>query len=122
MADHLMDVPSTNQHTVKPWFDGKIDFSPPVPNLAEIGYPLLGGRLDNIEGRPAAALVYQRRKHYVNVFVMTQADGAPPASYEHNGYHVKGWRSGGLDFLAVSDIGADELGQFAQQFRKADHE
>jgi len=116
---HLMDVASTDQHTVKPWFAGKIDFSPPVTDLAEAGFPLVGGRLERIDGREAAALVYHRRLHTINVFVWPAAD-APlsPGRRAKNGYNAESWTHAGLNFLAVSEIPAAELDQFVGEFRK----
>lgn len=115
-ASHLFDVPSSDKHTVKPWFQGKLDFSPDVPNLASDGYPLLGGRLDYIGGHPAAALVYARGKHKINVFVLphTQAVGAV---MNEGGYHVVGWVEHGLDYYAVSDT--DSLHEFRYKFVSA---
>ena len=117
-AGHLMDVASTDQHTVKPWFAGKLDFSPPVTDLAAAGFPLTGGRLEHLDGRPAAALVFHRLQHAINLFiwpgnaVVTRQSGA-------NGYNTESWTQGGLNFLAVSEIPAAELGQFAAAFRAA---
>lgn len=114
---HLMDVVSTDQHTVKPWFEGKLDFAPRVKELAEEGFPLAGGRLDAIGGRSVAALVYRRRMHAINLY-QWPADGAdtPQAIAQQHGYTVIDWRQGGMRFLAVSDLNEGELKQFALAF------
>ena len=116
---HLTDVVSTDQHTVKPWFAGKIDFAPPVTDLAAVGFPLVGGRLEEIDHRTAAAVVYRRRQHAINLFVWPQG-GATPAGGRsgHAGYNLEGWSEAGLNFLAVSEIPADELDQFVQAVRR----
>jgi len=111
-AGHLTDVASTDQHTVKPWFDGKLDFSPPVRDFANDGFPLQGGRLDVLHGRTIAALVYGRRKHVVNVFVWpTSERDAAPRSGSHLGYQWVDWRQGGMEFCAISDTSAADLDQ-----------
>lgn len=112
---HLTDVESTDQHTVKPWFDGRIDFAPPVRDFVSDGFPLLGGRLDVADGRTVAALVYGRRKHIINVFV----EKARPENYwngagESQGYHWLAWQKGGFSFCAVSDVSPADLAQLQQ--------
>jgi len=116
MADHLVDVRSTDQHTVKPWFLVKLDFSPSVVDLAPIGFPLVGGRLDYVGGRPAAALVYRRREHTINVFVSPERDGAsaPIGSRTVRGFHVRHWIRDGMSFWAVSDLNDAELSEFVR--------
>jgi anti-sigma factor RsiW len=113
MADHLFDIRSTDQHTVKPWFLGKLDYAPPVTDLAQVGFPLVGGRLDYIDGRPVAALVYQRQKHTINVYVWPSNGGGSAATPETvRGFHVEHWTRDGMTFWAVSDLNAAELAQF----------
>ena len=116
MASHLTDVASTDQHTVKPWFNGRLDFSPQVSDLSASGYPLIGGRLDYLRGRPVAALVYQRRKHLINVFTWPDegaADSeAPPRTQQ--GYHVIHEVHGRMVYWIVSDLNVEELSAFAR--------
>jgi len=114
---HLTDVQTTNQHIVKPWFNGRIDFSPPVPELADQGFPLAGGRLDSINGRTVAAIVYHRRLHTVNLFVWPAKDAAE-RSFAKDGFAVTEWSRNGLRYAAISDIPAAELKQFHQLFEQ----
>jgi anti-sigma factor RsiW len=114
---HLTDVQTTNQHVVKPWFNGRIDFSPPVPELADQGFPLAGGRLDSINGKTVAAIVYHRRLHTVNLFVWPAANAAE-RSFTKDGFAVKEWSRNGLRFAAVSDIPTAELQQFHKLFEQ----
>jgi mycothiol system anti-sigma-R factor len=108
--NHLTDVVSTDQHTVKPWFDGKLDFAPPVQDFADDGFPLAGGRLDVVGGRTVAALVYGRRKHFVNVFVWPTRDSdTSPRSGSQQGYHWITWQKNGMAFWAVSDVAPSDL-------------
>ncbi|MGZ6175913.1 MAG: anti-sigma factor family protein, partial [Candidatus Binataceae bacterium] len=119
MPGHLMDVVSTDQHTVKPWFDGRVDFSPPVADFAAAGFRLIGGRLDYLDGRPVAVLVYQRRKHIVNVFVWPSPDGSQSAieNTTHDGYNLLHWRRGGMNYWMASDLNAQEMSDFAGLLR-----
>jgi mycothiol system anti-sigma-R factor len=109
---HLEDVQSTDQHTVKPWFDGKLDFAPPVHDFVTEGFPLQGGRLDVVRGRTVAVLVYARRKHLINVFVWpTTEPDSEPLSGSQLGYHWIDWRKSGMEMYAVSDVSPDDLAQ-----------
>jgi anti-sigma factor (TIGR02949 family) len=110
-ASHLVDVASSDRHTVKPWFNGRVDFSPTVVDLAAQGFPLIGGRLDYIDGHPAAALVYGRARHMINVFIWPSAPGGPtdvrPSAVR--GYNVRHWTHDGMTYWAVSDVAGADL-------------
>lgn len=112
---HLTDVQTTNQHIVKPWFNGRIDFAPPVPELADAGFPLVGGRLDSIDGKTVPAIVYKRRLHTVNLYVWP-AEESGSRAFTKDGFSVREWSRNGLRFAAISDIPAPELAQFEQLF------
>jgi anti-sigma factor RsiW len=114
LATHLVDVASSDQHTVKPWFEGKIDFAPEVRDFAMSGFPLIGGRLDYLDGKTVAALVYQRNKHPINVFVMptTVNHDAPPTLITRRGYNAFHGTQGQMEYWAVSDLNQTELRQF----------
>ena len=121
MADHLIDVKSSDQHTVKPWFNGKLALSPPVPDLAAAGFPLIGGRLDYLDDHPVAALVYRRQQHVINVLVSAANGGrdARPAPAAERGYNLLRFTQGGMDFWVVSDLNTAELGEFTARFKTA---
>jgi anti-sigma factor RsiW len=120
-AGHLTDVVSSDQHTVKPWFNGRLDVAPPVIDLTAQGFALIGGRLDFVDGRALGAVVYRRRAHIINLFV------AQTASTEHRtakidsvqGFNIRRWSDRGLNYWAISDIGADELSEFGEKFEAA---
>ena len=117
-ANHLMDVASTDQHTVKPWFAGKLDYSPQVVDLTSSGYPLIGGRLDVLDHRDVAAIIYGRRKHFINLFIWPAVTGSLSGRmYEQNGYHAVGWTKSGMNYLAVSELGRNELLEFEQMIQ-----
>ena len=115
-AAHLMDVVTSDKHTVKPWFNGKIDFAPPVIDLAPQGYPLAGGRLDHIDGHPAAAVVYRRRAHVINLFIWPGSAPSQAMTEKRQGYTLVRWGQNGLIFWAVSDVDASDLEGFQRAF------
>ncbi len=118
VASHLNDVASTDQHTVKPWFEGKLDFAPVVADFAASGWSLIGGRLDYVNGRPVAAVTYRHRLHVVNVFQWpaARAGDSPPESFARQGFVLVRWQRAGLEYWAVSDVAGPDLLQFAQRF------
>ncbi|MDT7810904.1 MAG: hypothetical protein QOJ42_820, partial [Acidobacteriaceae bacterium] len=120
MASHLTDVASSDQHTVKPWLDAKLDFAPAVVDLSNQGFPLIGGRLDYLDNRPVAALVYQRRKHFINLFVWPA--GSEPTSgsktISRQGYHLVHWVDPDFNYWAVSDVSDNDLQTFKDLFEK----
>jgi anti-sigma factor RsiW len=120
MASHLTDVASSDQHTVKPWLDARLDFAPPVVDLSQQGFPLIGGRLDYLDNRGVAALVYQRRKHFINLFVWPAGPGAEKAmkAISRQGYHLLHWLDSEFNYWAISDISAKELQEFEQLFEE----
>jgi|SRR5215469_14240757 len=120
LADHLTDVASTDQHEVKPWFNGLLDFSPWVGDLAESGFPLNGGRLDYLDGRSVAVLVYSRRKHVINLFVWPASHGDSGTTVERSkGFQSVHWTSEGISWWAISDLNAEELAEFGRLVRAA---
>jgi anti-sigma factor RsiW len=122
-ADHLTDVRTSDQHTVKPWFNGKVNIAPPVVDLTAKGFMLLGGRLDYIDGQVVASIVYRRRTHVINVFV---AQGAASEAREAKlqtmqGFNIQRWNARGLEFFAISDINVEELREFVEKFEAGLH-
>jgi anti-sigma factor RsiW len=118
-AQHLVDVATSDRHTVKPWFNGKVDFAPPVVDLAPQGYPLVGGRLDRVDGRRAAALVFRRRAHAINLFIWPGVAPEAPLLERKDGYSLVRWGRGGLVFWAVSDVDPADLVGFQKVFAAA---
>ena len=125
LAEHLLDVVSSDQHTVKPWFNGRLDFAPPVTDFVAAGFPLAGGRLDYLDGRPVAALVYRHDKHVINLFVQpavaSEATAAawPPQAVAREGFHLLLWTERDLSFCAVSDLNELDLRRFAETVRQS---
>jgi anti-sigma factor RsiW len=117
-VNHLMDVASTDQHTVKPWFAGKLDYSPQVVDLTPSGYPLIGGRLDVLDHRNVAAIIYQRRKHYINLFIWPSNVDSVHGNFNQNGYHVLCWTKAGMNYIAVSELGEKELKDFVAMIQE----
>jgi len=118
IGTHLLDVSSSDQHTVKPWFNGKLDFSPDVKDFASRGFPLIGGRIDYLDGRPVAALVYQRRQHVINLFTWPGPSPGGDKDVARNGYRAVHWSNAGMTYWAVSDLSLGELQQFASLHRQ----
>jgi anti-sigma factor RsiW len=118
LAAHLVDIASSNQHTVKPWFDGKVDFAPEVRDLAGNGFPLIGGRLDYLKNKTVVALVYERNKHPINLFIVPAPTNHAAGSsvLTRRGYNIIHWTRGEMDYWAVSDLNAPELHEFATHF------
>jgi anti-sigma factor RsiW len=119
MAAHALDIISTDQHTVKPWFMGKLDFSPEVEDFKEDGFPLVGGRLDYLHGHAVAALVFQRRKHIINLFTwpLNETDNGGPAQLDQAGYHLRAWNAAGMAYWAISDVNTTDLENFVKLYR-----
>jgi anti-sigma factor RsiW len=121
LASHLTDVQSSDRHTVRPWFNGKVDVAPPAVDLADKGFPLIGGRLDYIDDRVVAALVYRRNGHVINVFVRSapEAKNSEPREISYRGYNLCRWREKGTEFWAVTDASQSELKEFEQLYSAA---
>jgi anti-sigma factor RsiW len=119
LESHLIDVPSSDHHTVRPWFAGKVDFAPMVKELGSDGYELKGGRVDIVGGRPVSVLVYQAGRHVVAVYMWPERAGAdePPRAEQIDGFNVRRWSEGGLVVSCISDLAADELDRFEQRWR-----
>jgi len=118
--DNLTDVLSSDKHTVKPWFNGKINFSPPVLDLAGRGFPLTGGRIDYINNQQAAVLVYRYNKHIINLYISANANfsDSNPGIYSRSGYNIIHWKKHGMEFWAVSDVNLEQLKRFNEEFER----
>jgi anti-sigma factor RsiW len=116
LADHLVDISTSDRHVVKPWFNGRIDFSPSTPDLKDQGFPLVGGRLDYVGGQTVPAIVYRRNLHTINLFVWPAGGVTMPDHVATDGYNLLHWRQGGLDYWAVSDVAPGDLEQFRRAF------
>jgi len=116
-ASHLIDVATSDQHVVKPWFDGKLDFAPAVIDLAPQGFPIVGGRLDYIDHRAVAAVVYKRGRHLINLFIWPDAKATPAGQHTRDGYTLRAWSQGGMTYWAVSDVNPNDLSQFETLLR-----
>lgn len=122
-ADHLTDVASTDQHTVKPWFNGRLSFSPPVIDLAAQGFALEGGRLDYLDGHPVAALIYRHQKHPINLYIWpANGKDAGPQAQTSRGYHLVRWSTDEMTYWAVSDVAENDLLKFSGILRLATHQ
>jgi anti-sigma factor RsiW len=123
LAEHLTDIGSSDRHTVKPWFEGKVDFAPTVCDLAEQGFPLVGGRLDYLDQRTVAVLVYRRRQHVINLlqWPTTESPARGPVTTTRKGFHLVHWNAGGMSWWAVSDLNSDELREFSELVLKQTH-
>ena len=121
LESHRADVISSDQHTVKPWFDGKLDFAPPVKDFSSQGFPLLGGRLDYVNNRAVAALIYQRQKHYINLYIWPAEQSNPggEVSTKRQGYNLLHWTSSGMNYWAISDLNIVELHDFSRLVQTA---
>jgi anti-sigma factor RsiW len=122
LTSHVTDVATSDQHTVKPWLSGKLDFSPSVTDLTTAGFPLVGGRLDYLDNRPVAALVYSHRQHLINLFVWPYAKSAKPAAMQtlsKHGYNLLHWTDAGMTYWAISDVDPADLKTFAETYASA---
>ena len=121
LESHRTDVISSDQHTVKPWFDGKLDFAPPVKDFSSQGFPLIGGRLEYLNKRAIAALIYQRQKHYINLYIWPaeQSNATSEVATKRQGYNLLHWTNSGMTYWAVSDLNRVELHEFARLVQEA---